>query len=548
MLLIPSAAARARRRPGRFAWFIVGPRSVQARLSLISIMLFALIAGFGGLTINLFNGFNQQSDELRERWLPSTRLLGDLNNHTSDYRTAESDCLLASGPAERAAQLAVVVKTAGLVADAQRGWEKVRHTDAELSLYADFVAHWNAYRQIAARVLDLASAGRQADAVTLYRGESRMAYDAASDSLGKLTARNVARAQLASARTARAYDQGRLLISFALLLAATLLGGALAYIRHRISGPMTRLADAMCKLAANNTEFDIEGVKRSDEIGEMARAVMVFRANAIELIQSQHGLAQQAAMLEQKLAYEQRLTRLQRDFVAMISHEFRTPLAAIDAHAQRLISMRDHIDTTDLARRAGRIRSAVHRITGLMENLLTSARVMDADATLFFHPVDLDLAALLHDVVAFHRETTPNADIREEFAATSLPILGDPNLLFQTFSNLLSNAIKYSPDKVMVRITARRTNDRVTVAVSDHGLGIPRADLERLFTCYHRGGNVSGIVGAGVGLYLARTVVQLHGGEISVDSEEGSGSCFTVSLPDQASSRTGASRRSTSVM
>ncbi len=92
----------------------------------------------------------------------------------------------------------------------------------------------------------------------------------------------------------------------------------------------------MRRLAANDTDIDIPETERHDEIGEMAQATVVFRNNAIELMRSQRTLARQAAMLEEQLAQEQRLALLQRNFVSMASHEFRTPLTIIDGHARRL--------------------------------------------------------------------------------------------------------------------------------------------------------------------------------------------------------------------
>jgi len=507
-------------------------KSLHAILSSISLMLFALVLGFGVFTIQLFSGFNQLSDALRQVWLPSTRMLGDLNNETSDFRAAEGDTLLAQDAGERALHLGIITELDKSIARAQRDIAHIPHAEPDVLLYASFARRWAAYREAAARVTALAAAGDRAGATLVYRTTSRAAYNAASDALGALTAHNVAETRLASTRTARAYREGRLLILLALIVAGTLLAAALMFIRRQISDPLTTLAATMRKLAENTTEIEIDGARRTDEIGEMARAVLVFRANAIDLIQSQRGLAEQAAMLEQKLAYEQELTRLQRNFVAMVSHEFRTPLTAIDAHAQRLVSMRERITPAELTERAGRVRSAVHRITGLMDNLLNASRLMDGEVKLFFHPAPFDLGQLLHEVCAFHRETAPHAFIGEEFAGRALPLVGDRKLLFQTFSNLLSNAIKYSPSDAVVRIEVRQERERTWVAISDQGLGIPKADQASLFKRYFRGGNVSGIVGTGVGLYLAKTVVQLHGGEIGVESEEGQGSCFEVLLPN----------------
>jgi signal transduction histidine kinase len=112
-----------------------------------------------------------------------------------------------------------------------------------------------------------------------------------------------------------------------------------------------------------------------------------------------------------------------------------------------------------------------------------------------------------------------------------MPFHGDQKLLFQTFSNLLSNAIKYSAEDIFVQVTARQDEDATVISFRDQGLGIPQKDLGILFDRYYRGSNVSGIVGTGIGLYLAKTVVDMHGGDISVISQEGHGSCFTISLP-----------------
>lgn len=508
--------------------------SLHNRLSVLSFILFALVTGLGVFTIHLFSGFNTLSDELRTGWLPTTRYVGDLNNYTSDFRAAEGDFVLAEGAAEREAQRQVVAALGLAVAKAQHDFEAIDHPREELVLYDSFAAHWRDYRAKSAHVMELATADNHAAAKAYYRTESRQSYAAVSDALGLLTARNVEWARAAGLRTARAYVYGRDAIVIAIIAAGGILGLALLYIRRWISSPLVRLAHAMQLLAKNITEIEIDGTARADEIGDMARAVVIFRANAIDLVQSQRGLAQQAAMLEQKLAYEQHLTQQQRNFVSMISHEFRTPLTIIDAHAQRLVTMKDRITPGDLADRAKRVRSAVQRMTGLMENLLNSSRLMDGETKLFLHPERFDLAVLLHEVCNFHRETSPNAYIRIDAGHQPILLVADRNLMFQTVSNLLSNAIKYSHGDIAVHVLARRQAGAVTLSIRDKGLGIPAADLGNLFTRYYRGRNVSGIVGTGVGLYLAKTVVTLHGGDITVTSTEGAGACFTITLPDKA--------------
>ena len=263
----------------------------------------------------------------------------------------------------------------------------------------------------------------------------------------------------------------------------------------------------------------------------MAQATVVFRNNAIELMRSQEILARQAALLEEQLANEQRLALLQRNFVSMASHEFRTPLTIIDGHARRLDKIKDAVKASEIGERAGKIRSAVLRMTHLIDNLLNSSRLIDGGADLYFSPAEMDLTALLQEVCQLHREMVPGAQIAERFARTPLPMVGDAKLLFQVFSNLLSNAVKYSPGGGTIEIEAGSSAGEVVVAVADRGIGIPPDDLPRLFERYHRGSNVSGIVGTGVGLYLVKMAVELHRGRVEVASTEGEGSRFTIRLP-----------------
>jgi signal transduction histidine kinase len=128
----------------------------------------------------------------------------------------------------------------------------------------------------------------------------------------------------------------------------------------------------------------------------------------------------------------------------------------------------------------------------------------------------------------------PGLQLIQHFAAKPAPMIGDAKLLFQAFSNLLSNAVKYSPAGGAIEVTMESAPDEVVVAVIDHGIGIPANDLAHLFERYHRGSNVSGIVGTGVGLYLVKTAVDLHHGTVEVQSKEGEGSRFIVRLPRAA--------------
>jgi two-component system OmpR family sensor kinase len=505
------------------------PRSIRFHLSAVFFFFFLLVAVLGLFSIMRLHGFDRVSSDIVDLWLPNTRALGDLNNFTSDFRAAEGSSLLASRPSDIAAIEREMGELDSAIAESQARYERIRHDDAESALYARFKEDWNSYRQRVADVLALARSDRKADAIEAYMTTSRAAYDAASDTLGQLTDRNVTNAQAASSRTASAYRESVKLIGIAIGMAGLMVAAALIYIGRWISAPLLDLAGRMHRLAANDTNVDFPGTERGDEIGEMARAAVVFRNNAIELMVSRHGLAQQASMLEEKLEAERRLTTLQRNFVSMASHEFRTPLTIIDGHAQRLIKMTGRLRGEEIVERAGKVRAAVLRMTHLIENLLNAARLLDG-VGLYFHPAAIDLAAVLEEACHMHREIAPKANIVGEFAHP-LPMAGDRNLLSQALSNLLSNAIKYSPGGGRITVGAAAEGDEVVVTVADHGIGIPASDIARLFERYYRGSNVSGVVGTGVGLYLVKIVVDLHGGSIAVDSREGAGARFTIRLP-----------------
>ena len=520
------------------------PYSIRFHLTGVFLIFFLLVVVLGLFSIWRLNNFNGLSADVAELWLPNTRVLGDLNNFTSDFRAIEGSNLLSSGETELAATERQMAELDRSIAGAERGFERIRHDAAESGLYARFKEHWSAYRSIVNQILVLSRANRKAEAQEIYAGASRSAYDAASDTLGQLTDQTVANAQAASDRLGVAYRQAFWLIIFAIVIAGVMVVAALIHVTRSISSPLLHLADRMRQLAANNTDTEIPETERHDEIGKMAQATVVFRNNAIELMRSQRILARQAAMLEEQLAQEQRLALLQRNFVSMASHEFRTPLTIIDGHARRLSKMKDAVGPGEIDERAGKIRAAVLRLTHLIDNLLNSGRVIDGGAELYFEAAEMDMAALLHEVCQLHREMVPSAQIVERFATTiALPIAGDTKLLFQAFSNLLSNAVKYSPAGGAIEIEAGIVGDAVVVTVADHGIGIPAADLERLFERYHRGSNVSGIVGTGVGLYLVKLAIDLHCGRIEVQSKEGQGSRFVVTLPVKIESA-GKERRS----
>ena len=509
------------------------PRAIRILLSAASLLFLLLMIGLGVFSMQRLSDVNRVSDEIRNQWLQDIRLIGDLNNYMSDYRTGEGTHLLSNTAAELSASDAEIAELDSQVTHAQRAYEALPHENAEQRRYDEFASEWAAYKVIAARVLALSHSGVKPDAIVMYMTTSRQAFDRASDTLGRLTDQTVSKARQASERAAGTYLHDSRLIVTAMIVATCLVLAMIVYITRSVSRPLLNLARRMQALASHDTNISIPGTRRDDEIGEMARSVAVFRDNAIALVQSQQRLIEQAAALETTLENERRATAQQRNFVTMTSHEFRTPLTVIDAQAQRLIKLKDRLAPNDLLERALRIRSAVTRLTGIMDSLLGASLLLDGQAV--YRPSDFAPAALLHEVCQLHRETTRSADIREDFAELPSVMHGDRKLLFALFSNLLSNALKYSAPGDPVEVTAyRESGENITVRIRDRGIGIPERDRAHLFERYFRGANAVGVAGSGVGLHLVAMVLELHRGTIEVESSEGVGSIFAVHLPAPA--------------
>ncbi len=173
---------------------------------------------------------------------------------------------------------------------------------------------------------------------------------------------------------------------------------------------------------------------------------------------------------------------------------------------------------------------ATQRMGAMMEEVLLLARV-DA-GSLFCKPEPLELASFCRMLVTdVDSSTSRKCPIIVSGSIANESALADPTLLRHIFTNLVSNAVKYSPDGSSVELDVQRQGDNAVFVVSDRGMGIPAQDLAGLFTAFHRGSNVGGTSGTGLGLVIVKRCVMLHGGSVEVQSVVGEGTTFTVRLP-----------------
>ncbi len=220
---------------------------------------------------------------------------------------------------------------------------------------------------------------------------------------------------------------------------------------------------------------------------------------------------------------------LQREFIAILSHEFRTALAIIDGSARRLGRKWSEITLDDVQTTTENIRTTVSRMLTQIDTNLTSSRVEKGMMNEEF--VDINLRSLINEICQRQEMASDNVTVLIDLSSLPDSIEGIPSALEHIFSNLLSNAIKYSSLESTVAVAGITTDADVYISVRDHGVGIPDTDMKNLFRQYFRAATAKGFQGTGIGLHLVRQLVDLHKGSINVDSVEGRGSIFTVCLP-----------------
>ncbi len=219
--------------------------------------------------------------------------------------------------------------------------------------------------------------------------------------------------------------------------------------------------------------------------------------------------------------------RRSEEFIAEAAHRVRTPLATVRAQAE--IALRSIEDETE--------RQRLRRMIRAVDESSRSAGQLLDHATVAFRADDLardpiDLADLARRTVEAVRPTAAMKDIEIRFRAESAQTRGDAVLLDTALRNVLDNAIKYSPEDTAVALAVQRQADVLRISVTDEGPGLGEGPVERLTERFHRGGNVEGIVGSGLGLTIARDVLVAHGGTLELGpGPEGKGACVTLVLP-----------------
>ena len=225
-----------------------------------------------------------------------------------------------------------------------------------------------------------------------------------------------------------------------------------------------------------------------------------------------------------------RMEATRRDFVANVSHELKTPVAAMAVLAEALLASGD--DPEVVRHFAERLLAESTRLANMVTELIDLSRLQGAEPLPDLGPVDVD--TVVAEAVSRHKVAADAADIElTTDAPTGYRVLGDQPLLVTAVANLVSNAIAYSPNGSVVSISRRRNGDFVEIAVTDRGIGIAPADQERVFERFFRVDKARSRAtgGTGLGLAIVKHVAANHNGSIRLWSRPGTGSTFTLSIP-----------------
>jgi signal transduction histidine kinase len=296
--------------------------------------------------------------------------------------------------------------------------------------------------------------------------------------------------------------------------------GAL-YLNRAVARPVRLTARAAARIAGGDFSERLR-TTGPGEVGELERTFNTMAAS----------LERTLADLEERNRTLAESERVKGELVSNVSHELRTPLASVLGFSALMLD-RD-LPPDERRRYLEVIRTEAHRLAALLNDLLDLQRV-EQEAIELRHEL-VDVNDLLAAQVTLYSAQSEAHALSFETAGEPLLIKGDRDRLAQVIGNLLSNGIKYSPEGGEVEVGAGRIGDEVTVWVRDQGLGIPDEHKERIFTKFFRGdvGRERGIAGTGLGLVLARQIIEAHGGEVGFESEEGAGSTFWIRLPAAA--------------
>jgi signal transduction histidine kinase len=489
-------------------------RSLSARMRAASALLAVLVcAGFGVLAVATTSLEDATTREHRSKdvtvaTLKLEKLALDLDAGIRDFLVTRKSRLLAPWHAATRELPRQFHELERLVRDDPAETRRVADLkgmiDEYQSDYAQLVIDIAKVTPAAVRTHLVAAEGERRIAVIRKRFESLLALE---------TDRAAANAASAASEKRRALAIGITVLAMSLVL--ILLFGF--YLARAVAEPIKEVAAGAARLAGG----DLGARMRESGPGEVGTLRRAFNAMARSLQESRTELELQNERLRKS-------DQLKSDLVSMVAHEVRTPLTSIlgftNVMRKRMLTGEERTRYLEIVEEQAR------RLSALIDDFLDLQRIEEGQLEL--KQELLDVGELLRREAHSFALQTERHTLELELPNEELPVYGDRSRLLQVIGNLISNAIKYSPEGGEVELVGSRNDDLVYVGVRDHGVGIAYELQDRIFTKFFRGdANMRGISGTGLGLALARDIVEAHGGRIGFSSDVDHGSTFWLELP-----------------
>jgi len=300
-------------------------------------------------------------------------------------------------------------------------------------------------------------------------------------------------------------------VGFITLIIGLIIALVMAY---TMTKPIQIISHGAAEIGKGNFEYKLN-IERKDELGKLA-----FEFNK---------MADQLKELDE----------MKRDFVSSVTHELRSPLAAIESYInmmlKRVSEIKREISDFDWKDNFLRMKKNTIRLSRFINDLLDVAKI--EAGKLDVNPMKIDYSLVVKDIVELFKPkaTEQRIDLSYKIIENLPPVYGDEDRLKQVLTNLIGNALKFTPEGGKIEVKVYVKNDAVETAVSDTGCGIPPDKIDRIFSKFEQvksaRDKVKGPKGTGLGLTIAKAIVELHGGKIWVESELGKGTTFFFTLP-----------------
>ena len=233
--------------------------------------------------------------------------------------------------------------------------------------------------------------------------------------------------------------------------------------------------------------------------------------------------------LSEMLQKEKELSEIKSRFVSMASHEFRTPLSTVLSSASLLSKYTSAEDQDKRTRHIEKIKGAVKHLNDILEDFLSLGKLDEGKVE--SHSSEFNLEAFLYDLVDEAKGLLKKDQHIHFMYQGAQEVLSDKKLLKNILVNLITNAIKFSPEDGIINMRADVDDGHGIIVVSDNGIGIPKADLEQIFSSFYRAANATNIQGTGLGLHIVKRFTELMGGSVTIDSELDRGTTVTINIP-----------------